>query len=424
MSSILSGLFSGRSGIQSHGTAISVLADNIANQNTIGYKAGRADFVDLLAGSLGDGGRGASSVGSGSAVKNVTRVMSQGTFEPTGRGLDLAIDGNGFLVVQDQSGVTYFTRAGNLSVDSDGNLLDQNKNFVMGYSATGSGAITKINVTEKVAGNVNTTRASATGNLDARAAISVDNAGTLGANVPYMDLNNADVFSMPVNTFDTLGVDHTLRVSYFKTGSNTWQAAVYADGGEVDLGTPGEAHLLGSMTLSFNSSGQLTTTPPTLTVNPAWNNGSTQGVPIEINFGGFTQSGTNSSLDSLSRNGTGTGSVVGYTFGENGDLIAQLDNGQTSVIGTIALATFANPEGLQRVGNSLYIASVASGETIMGRPGVGTFGSIASGSLEMSTADMASDFIKLISLQRGFQGSSRVIGSISDLLNEVVNLAR
>lgn len=426
MSSIINGLFSGRSGIQAHGTAISVLADNIANQNTIGFKSGRADFVDLLAGSLG-GGSGAIVTGSGSAVKQITRVLTQGTFEFTGRGLDLGIDGNGFLMVQDNVGVTYYTRAGNLSVDPDGNLLDQNGFSVMGYAADGSGALTQLNVTERVANDIASSEIGVTGNLDARSDIT--GAALPGSNT-YAALNAADAFSTNVNVFDTLGGNHNLRVSFFKTAAQTWEAGIYVDGGDLEPAAhagavAGEAYLIGTIPLEFGANGQLLDPADSIEdIGPiTWNNGAAAST-FEIDLSRFTQFATNSSLESLSQNGTGSGSVVGYTVTRNGDLIAQLDNGQTSRVGTLALATFSNNEGLTRVGNSLFSASADSGEPIIGIPGVGTFGLIESGALELSTADMAADFIKLISLQRGFQGSSRIIGSISDLLNEVVNLAR
>jgi flagellar hook protein FlgE len=421
VSSIISGLFSGRSGIQAHGTAIAVLADNIANQNTVGFKSGRADFVDLLAGSLG-GGSGAIVTGSGSAVKNITRVLTQGTFEFTGRGLDLGIDGNGFLMVQDRVGVTYYTRAGNLSVDPDGNLLDQNGFGVLGYAANGSGALTRLNVTDRVANDIGTNNIVVAGNLDARVDIT---GASLPGNVTYDALNNADAFSTTVNVFDSLGGSHDLRISFFKTAPQEWEAGIYLDGGDVVGGTPGEAIRIGTVPLQFGNNGQLQTPANSIvpTGNIQWTNGAAD-TTFDIDLSRFTQFATNSSLESLSQDGTGSGSVVGYTVTRNGDLIAQLDNGQTATIGTIALANFSNNEGLQRVGNSLFSASADSGEPIIGVPGVGTFGLIESGALELSTADMAADFIKLISLQRGFQGSSRIIGSISDLLNEVVNLAR
>jgi flagellar hook protein FlgE len=424
VASIIDGLFSGRSGIQSHGTAIAVLADNISNQNTVGFKAGRADFVDLLAGSLG-GGSGVISTGSGSAVKSITRVLTQGTFEFTGRGLDLGIDGNGFLLVRDRVGVTYYTRAGNLSVDPDGKLLDQNGFEVLGYAANGSGAITPLNVSERVAGDIATNGITLGGNLDATSDVTVPPAG----NPTYTDLNNTEAFSANIDVFDSLGGKHGVRVSFYKTdaANRTWEAKLYVDGSEVtDPGaTPGMPFEVGTVPLVFGPNGLLLNPDNSRVVIPDinWSNGSAASA-LDVDLSRFTQFASSSNIDTLGQNGTGSGSVVGYNVTRNGDLVAQLDNGQTALIGTIALATFANNEGLRRIGGSLYATSSDSGEPIIGVPGVGTFGIIESGALELSTADMAADFIKLISLQRGFQGSSRIISSISDLLNEVVNLAR
>ena len=140
MPSIIDGLFAGRSGIQSHGTGISVLADNISNSNTTGFKQSRADFADLVAGNLSGG----SSVvaGSGSAVTAVTPILTQGTFEFTGRGLDVAIDGNGYFTVADAAtGQKFYTRAGNFKIDTNGNVLDQNGYQVQGFPSTGAGGL-------------------------------------------------------------------------------------------------------------------------------------------------------------------------------------------------------------------------------------------------------------------------------------------
>lgn len=434
MASIIDGLFSGRAGIQSHGIAIAVIADNIANQNTVGFKSGRADFTDLLAGSLGGGG-GAVSPGSGSAVKSVTRILNQGTFEFTGRDLDIGIDGNGFLLVRDGTGSVFYTRAGNLSVDAEGNLRDQNNFFVLGYSATGSGELDALNVSERVAGDIATTNIDLGGNLraDGGATISPNAALPPGdAGASYAQLNDASSFAYSVTAYDSLGGKHNLRAYFFNTdpGNREWSVEIYADGGDINnapdpaipAGTP---VLLDRLPLLFQGNGQLVPGPPTA-VTPAditWANGSDAGV-ITFDFSRFTQFASPSSIESSSQNGTGSGSVVGYSIEKDGSLRAQLDNGQSALVGTIGLATFANNEGLKRVGNSLYTQTAASGEPIVGTPSVGTFGLLESGALELSTSDLAGDFIKLISLQRGFQGSSRIVSSISDLLNEVVNLAR
>ena len=425
MPSIIDGLFAGRAGIQAHGAAISVLGDNIANANTVGFKASRPDFTDLLAGSAG--GSGAITVGSGSQLNSVTQVFNQGTFEFTGRGLDLAVDGNGFFVVQDQggTGARYYTRAGNMSVDADGNLLNQNGYNVMGFVSGSGGGLQALNVNQRSANSVNTNNVTVSGNLDASQPIV---AAPAGPAYTYTQLSTAN-FSTFVDVFDTLGGSHTLTTYFFHTGSNQWQAQTFVDGADVTGGTSGTPVIMGQVGLTFNASGAKTSpaialTPDyNLTLATGWINGSST-PNIAMNLEPFTQFSSASSISSISQDGTGGGSVVSFTVENGGELIAQLDNGQTSTIGTIALSTFANVEGMKRVGDSLYKESTTSGEPVVGTPGAGTFGGIAAGSLELSTSDIASDFIKLISFQRGFQGSSRVITSINDLLDEIINLAR
>ncbi len=427
MPSINDGLFAARAGIQSHGTAIAVLGDNIANQNTVGFKAARADFVDLLAGSLGGGG--ATSTGSGSSAGKITRILTQGTFESTGRGLDLGIDGNGFFTLQNDSGNTYYTRAGNLQVDPSGNLLDQNGFYVMGYPTGGAGTLERLNVNERVSGDIGSEAVTISGNLNA----AEDNpAGALagGPSFEYAELNDGSNYQQQVTIYDSLGAQHTLNIYFNKAAaptSNEWTAYAFIRNGDLagNLNPADEASLApnGTLTLNFNSNGQMTSVG-TANLGPInWANGSSP-TTIALDLSGFSQFASPNTTDSLSQDGTGSGSVTGFSVSTEGLLFAQLDNGQTSSIGTISLATFSNAEGLSRVGNSLFTSSTASGEPVYGTPNVGTFGALQSGALELSTSDLAADFIKLISLQRGFQGSSRVVSSINDLLNEIVNLAR
>lgn len=425
MPSITDGLFAGRAGIQSHGTAIAVLGDNIANQNTVGFKAARADFVDLLAGSLGSGG--ATSTGSGSSASKITRILTQGTFEFTGRGLDLGIDGNGFLTLQNENGNTYYTRAGNLQVDPAGNLLDQNGYYVMGYPSGGQGTLERLNVNTRVSGDIGSTAFEVSGNLNA-----ADDGLPPLAGTTFADLNNNSNYQQQVTIYDSLGAQHTLNAYFVKNpapAQNLWTASFYANDAEV-FGAPATETPIavtgGTINLQFLPNGQLdtATTSGVANIGPiTWANGASPST-LAVDLSGFTQFASPSTTDALSQNGTGSGSVTGFSVSSEGLLFAQLDNGQTSNIGTIALASFSNPEGLTRKGNSLFTESQDSGAPVYGKPNVGSFGAIQSGALELSTSDLASDFIKLISLQRGFQGSSRVVSSINDLLNEIVNLAR
>jgi flagellar hook protein FlgE len=425
--SIIDGLFSGRAGIQSHGAGISVLADNIANANTTAFKASRPDFTDLLAGTIGGGS--SIGVGSGSQVSSVTQIFNQGTFEFTGRGLDLAIDGNGFFIVQDQaaSGQRFYSRAGNFSVDPEGNILNQNGFNVMGFPVGGSGGLEGLNVNNRSqAGSVSTNDVTITGNIDASTP-TVTLAQANAAAGSFTDLGNTAQFSTFVDVFDSLGGSHTVTTYFFHidAATRTWAVRSYVDGADV-AGVPGVPTQVGAVdNMTFNASG-VKTFPSAgavdYTAAPAWANGSGIG-SIDFHFDPMTQFSSSSNIDSISQDGTGGGSVVSFNVEQDGTLVARLDNGQTSQIGTLGVAIFSNPEGLRRSGESLYAESIASGEPVVGTPGTGTFGGIESGTLELSTSDIASDFIKLISLQRGFQGSSRVITNINDLLNEIMNLA-
>lgn len=419
MPGIINGLFAGRSGINSSGSALGVLADNIANSNTTGFKSSRANFSDLLASSLGGGGSSSLASGNGANLNSITTIFSQGTFEFTGRGLDLGIDGNGFFIVE-RAGARLYSRAGNMQVDADGILLDQNGNTILGFPSTGAGGLQELNVNNVSQSNVETENVTIAGNLDSSTATTAVPGGT----PTFQQLADAATFSTFVDVFDTLGAKHTVTVYFFHTTSTDWAVRAYVDGGEITAGTPGEPSLIGNFTMTFNSAGARTAVgTPDFSATPAWSNGAAA-APIDFVFDPFSGYATASAINSIVQDGSGTGSVVSFSVEEDGTLFALLNNGQTSAIGTIAMANFANPEGLRRAGDSLYLNTTASGEPIVGRPATGQFGKIQSGALELSTADIADDFIKLISLQRGFQGSSRIISAISDLLTEITNIGR
>lgn len=418
MPSIVDGLFAGRAGIASHGNAISVLSDNISNSNTTGFKQSRADFSDLLAGNLS--GAGATIAGSGSRVIGITPILTQGSFEFTGRGLDTGIDGKGFFLAEDSlgTGQRFYSRAGNFRLDTDGFLLNQNSYRVLGFPSSGAGGLDYLNINDRTQASVGSTTATIGGNLDA----SDDIAAEPAAGSTYAQINSAAQFSTFVNIFDTLGASHTVSVYFFHTAANAWTASAYVEGAEVTGGTAGLPTKLNGLSLVFGSDGQLTVpTANSETITPAWVNGSDPTVPVVVSFSPITQYAAASAIDNIAQNGTGSGNVVGFSIEKDGKLIAQLDNGQTSNVGTVALANFANSEGLRRAGGSLFQETVESGVAVVGTPGTGTYGNLESGALELSNADIATDFIKLISLQRGFQGSSRIIQSINQLLTDLVN---
>ncbi len=428
MPSIINGLFAGRAGISSHGSAIAVSGDNISNSNTIGYKANRAEFEDLMAGE-GVIGR---QVGSGSSVATVSTIFEQGTLEFTGRPLDLGIAGTGYFVVakEDQR---YFTRAGNFKVDSAGFVTNQLGLAILGFPANGSGALEPININTIKQGTVATTVVDIAGNIDA----SSDLVNTAVIPVPglvvpptvtYSDLNSFAAYSTVVDVFDTLGEKHTISMFFYHTDTNEYTVRGYVNNEEVDAtGTlTGYPRLIGGKVITFGGNGQRNPLPvvgtPDFTTNITWENQSELS-DIAVTFSPMTQYSAQSNILSISQDGQGVGAVTTLAVSSNGSISALLTNGQQTVIGTLAMASFSNPEGLTRLGGNLLSLSSSSGEPIYGKAESGNFGSLKSGTVELSTVDIASEFVKIITLQRGFQASSRIITTINQLLNEIIQLA-
>lgn len=428
MASIINGLFAGRAGIASHGSAIAVAGDNISNANTIGYKTTRAEFQDLLAGT-GVVGR---QFGSGSSISSVSTLFEQGTLEFTGRPLDLGISGNGYFVVA-RDDERFFTRAGNFKVDSAGFIVTQNGLAVLGFPANGSGALEPINLNTIDQGSIESTEVAIAGNLDASTTL-VDTANipvpgvVVPPTVTYSDLNAFAAYSSVVDVFDSLGEKHTVSLFFYHTDINEYTLRAYVNNEDVDTtGTlTGYPRLVGEKVLTFGGNGQRNPAPvqgtPDFTTNIAWNNESEAG-EIGFTFSPMTQYSAQSNILSITQDGKGIGAVTTLAVSSGGEISALLTNGQNAVIGTLAMATFSNPEGLTRLGGNLLSLSTASGEPVYGRAESGNFGSLQSGVVELSTVDIASEFVKIITLQRGFQASSRIITTINQLLNEIIQLA-
>ncbi|MCB0319506.1 MAG: flagellar hook protein FlgE [Bdellovibrionales bacterium] len=442
--SIINGLFAGRAGIGSHGSAIAVIGDNISNASTIGYKASRAEFEDLIAGGQATG----KTIGSGSQLSSVTTDFSQGTLEFTSKPLDLAIDGNGFFVVANGES-RFYTRAGNFSVNSAGIIVDQNGYAVLGFPENGTGALEMLNINSVTSTTTETSTVTMQGNLDAGApAVDLDTlfgatrltGGTLdtavaGANgtaatTTYSDLAAPAAFQTVVDVIDSLGEAHTVTVFFYKDDSaaNTWEIRSYVSSEQVDAAATletGEPRLIGRTSITFPSSGsrpQPGTSDIAVTDIP-WNNGSDQTQDIDVTFFPFTQFAANSNISAITQNGQGVGAVTSVNIEADGTIFALLDNGESTTIGVLGLVNFANPEGLKRVGSNLLARTNRSGEPVQGTPGSGTLGNVLSGSIELSTTDTAAEFVKLITLQRGFQANARIITSIDQLLNEIIQLA-
>ncbi|MBW3657873.1 MAG: flagellar hook protein FlgE [Actinobacteria bacterium] len=418
---MLRSMFAAVSGLRAHQTMMDVVGNNIANVNTTGFKSSRATFQEALnqtlRGASGTGpataGTNAMQIGLGSQIASIDGVFTQGSTQMTGRTGDLAIQGEGFFVVG-QGNERSYTRAGGFGFDESGYLATPGGARLQGWmadQATGAintnGAITAIQLPmgQTIAPKA-TDRVELLGNLPADAS-----AGDAAATPPVP----ADVFNTSITVYDSKGEPHDIAISMTKDAAdNTWSFQPSVNG--TDVGA--------AQTVTFNADGTLNG-PGSFTLEGVdFGNGSATDQDITIDLGGLVQFGGSATAEARSQTGSAMGFLRSFEFGADGTVTGRFSNGQTKLLGMVAIATFNNPAGLVREGESLFTVSANSGEPIVGRPGAGDAGSLAPGSLEMSNVDLAQEFTNLIIAQRGFQANSRGITASDELLQELVNLKR
>ena len=409
---MLRSMFSAISGLRGHQTMMDVIGNNIANVNTVGFKSGRVNFQDILSqtfrgASAPQGGLGSinpAQVGLGMTVAGIDVLQTQGNLQSTGRLTDMAIQGDGFFVLSD-GGRQFFTRDGAFDTGLGGQLVNSASGLkVQGWVADQGGKIdTTTAVTDVIIPLGTRTTAlpssasSLTGNLDASAA-------------------DGTTASTTLNVYDSLGIRHSVKVAFTKTGSNAWDWAATADA--ADTGTTTSS----TGTLTFTSNGTFSAgsgSPISIDVT----NGASSPLSLPIDMQAMTQYQGTSALNA-STDGFSSGTLVTFTIGSAGDITGVFSNGQTQLLGQIAMGSFVNAGGLLRQGQNLFAASSASGDPSIGLPGQGGRGTVTTGSLEMSNVDLATQFTGMITAQRGFQANGRVITTSDEMLQELVNLKR
>ncbi|MBI5635213.1 MAG: flagellar hook protein FlgE [Nitrospirae bacterium] len=432
---MLSSLFTGVSGLSANGTSLSVISDNIANMNTIGFKSSRVSFGDVLSQTLG-GISGSSQIGRGVMVGSIDPIMTQGSFETTSNGLDLAIDGNGFFMVND-NGVIAYTRAGQFSLDSSGNIINPDGLILQGYRADASGTITG------ALGNLTIGAVQSSPQITANVAISVnlDATETVPAAAFTLDGNGDGIDNDPANfnksttvtVYDSQGGAHDVTAYFVKTADNAWDVHYV----NVDPTDPTLLVDAGTQALTFGTDGSLTddssgtaisfdfgtavTSPQDVTFNFGTGTGET---PAGTGLDGTTQFASDFAVTKLSQDGYASGSLKNVVIDASGIMTGIFTNGQSRAIGQVALAKFVAPEGLVKLGRNLYGESHDSGQPIIGAASTGGMGRVLSNSLELSNVDLAAEFVNMITSQRSFQANSRVITTSDELLQELVNLKR
>jgi flagellar hook protein FlgE len=426
---ILSSMWTGVSGLSAQGESLSVVADNIANSNTTGFKASRAEFEDIMSRNV-KGIDGGNQLGRGVRIGAINPILLQGNIDNTDRGTDLAINGDGYFQVKGSEGVSY-TRDGSFTFDRNGFLVTNNGQRVQGYMANEKGKIeTKTGDIKMPKALVN---ASATKeinlelNLDSRA---ISDAKVFDPKDPYKTSD----YATATETFDSQGNKHVLNLFFTKGADRTWTYRGMVDGKEVE-GAP-EGQDLAQVCegkLNFTEDGKLNS-QELVSSNFNFKGGAKQDQQIKFNFGddiatggkgeGTKQYGKDSDVIKWSQDGYSAGTVTNLSFNDAGILTASYTNGQVVDLGQILLAKFENPEALFKQGGNLFKQSRDAGEPSLGGARQSGRGSIMAKSLERSTVDIASEFVSMITNQRAFQANAKTVSTADELLSEVIQMKR
>jgi flagellar hook protein FlgE len=412
-------MYSGVSGLNTNSQAMSVIGNNLANTNTVGFKGSRTVFSDLLSSSVFGSG-GLSQVGRGVGMSKVDSIFSQGTFETTESNTDLAIEGNGFFMLKEiGNDTTFYSRAGAFRFDEDGYLVNPEGLRVQGKAFDP--------LTGKLAGNdPGDIRIEDVGMIPAQVTTAMTISSNLDAStvaIPAATAFNPTIpatynYAASSQIYDTLGNPHLITTYFRKSDAavNTWN---WHWTSEDALGAPlGGA---GAAPITFTTIGILNT-GGTGTIAPInWANGSAP-TGIDLTFD-TTQFNNASKIIAQEQNGFASGSLTNVTINDAGIVLASYSNGEQTKIANITLSKFNNPNGLELVGSNLFIATENSGVPRIGLPGP-ELGKVFSNSLEQSNVDMGKEFVNMITVQRGFQANSKIITTVDELLNEVINMKR
>jgi flagellar hook protein FlgE len=426
-------LFTGVTGLKAQQTKLDVVANNIANVNTIGYRGSRVLFQDLFSQTLRGGsapvgtfgGGNPQQVGLGVRLATIDVDHGQGSLITTGVSTDLAIQGNGFFVLSDGIGTVY-SRDGSFLLNPNGVLIDPGTGLkVQGFLADPTGTIpdtgtpTDITIPLGGAGIVQeTTSATLIGNLNP----TIDDTVTVPKTV-----------NRSITVFDSLGTAQVITLTFEKSTvvNNQWELTASYDPGTDNVNLDGAT---GGVTLTFDSSGALIAPADgNFDVNvPAAlltaNNTAPEDLQFTLDLAQVTQLAQGDAVESdvtlQNQDGFGLGVLESVNVGSNGEINGVFSNGLTRTIAKVALATFSNVGGLERDGDNSFRENPSSGPAQIGTPGTGSRGNVTGGVLENSNVDLGTQFSELIITQRGFQANARTISAADTLLQETVNLIR
>jgi len=414
------------SALSATSTAIDVVGNNLANLNSPGFKTSDVVFRDLVTQSLG-AGLGETQVGFGTGQPLTVRQFTQGAIQTTSGLLDAAVQGDGFFVVKDASGNTFYTRAGNFQADKAGNLLTDTGYKVQGWTNTSS-STTGVDTNGPI-GNI----VVPVGSLKPANA-TTDMTVDLNLNASSAADATSD-FSTPVTIYDSLGTSHVLTLNFEKTGANQWSYKITMPGDEISGGTAGTPFEISgaSGTFTFGNQDGLLTDPaagsPLAFSIPGLTDGA-KDLSISWDFytaagvGRITQFAQKSAASANSQDGAPAAGLDRVGLSDGGEILAHYTDGTQVVVGQVALASIRNPDSLVAAGNNNFQCSAATATPTIGTPGTGGRGTIVGGSIEASTVDIAREFTNLIVYQRGYEANSKVVTTADSISQTTINLIR
>lgn len=441
----------GLSGLRAATSDLNVTGNNIANAGTVGFKQSRSEFADVYAASVLGGG--ANPQGSGVLLSDVSQQFKQGNINYTQNGLDMAVNGNGFFVTNNNGDISY-TRAGYFGTDKEGFVVNNFGYKLQGYAVDANG-----NLQNGVVSDIQVQTASQAPRVTSQVdqTINLNSTNTVPTTTPFDPADPTSYNSATsTNIYDSQGNSHVMTQYFIKAGANNWQMNVLVDGrnpgAPVDnivppppaLGGVNQGTLPYSASLLFSASGQLLTQTPVVgfavgnsgtldlagwvpaaadtSVPPVWGPNMTTTATINLDMRPSTQFASSFAVSSVSQDGYTTGQLAGLEVDDTGIIFARYTNGQSRVQGQVVLANFANQQGLTPAGKTAWTQSFESGEPVVGTPRSGTMGALQSGALEDSNVELSDQLVNLIVAQRNYQANAKTIETESAITQTIINL--
>jgi flagellar hook protein FlgE len=397
------------SGLNAAQADLTVTANNIANTATNGFKGSRAEFAELF--SVSPQGVSSNAIGNGVRVTNVSQQFTQGNIDFTDNSLDLALSGQGFFILNDAGALAY-TRAGAFQVDNQGYIVNARQQRLQVYPPGTDGQFNTGTLSD-IQLVTSENAPSATANVDVTLNLP---ANVAPPTVTPFDPANVNTYNnaTSLTTYDSLGAAHTATMYFSKTANpNEWTTQLYVDGNAV--GT--------AQTLQYDNGGALVTPASGRITFPAYTP-ATGAAPMDMtfNFAETTQYGGNFNVNAITQDGYTTGRLIGIDIDSTGVVQARFTNGRSTPLGQVAIANFANPQGLQQLGDTNWAETFSSGQALRGQAGNSGFGLVQSGALEASNVDITEQLVNMITAQRNFQANAQMISTADAVTQTIINI--